>query len=92
MDNLIREKLIKYHETCSVDGYGQVGVIRFNEVFDRSLMDSMEDYGYLINLSTYGGRSGTFKGVEIVDPRLRDDCRQALRTLNPNYKSAMTSW
>jgi len=92
MENLIREKLIKYYETCSVDGYGQVGVIRFHEVFDKSLMDSIEDYGHLINLSTYGGRIGTFKGVEIIDPRLRDDCRQALRTLNPNYKRAMTSW
>ncbi len=41
MENLIREKLIKYYETCSVDGYGQVGVIRFHEVFDKSLMDSI---------------------------------------------------
>jgi hypothetical protein len=92
MENLIREMLIKYHETCSVDRYGQVGVIRFNEVFDKSLMDSIKDYEHLINLSTYGGRLGTFKGVEIVDQRLRNDCTQALRTLNSNYKSAMTSW
>ena len=92
MENLIREMLIKYHETCDVDRYGQVGVIRFNEVFDKPLMDSIEDYGHLINLSTYGGRLGTFKGVEIVDPSLLYDCTRALRTLNPNYKRAMTSW
>lgn len=92
MEHLIRENLIKYHKTCSVDGYGQVGVIRFNEVFDRSLMDSISDYGYLIQVSTYGGRLGTFKGIQIVDIGLREDCRQALRTLNPNYERAMTSW
>lgn len=92
MEHIIRENLIKYHETCSVDRYGQVGVIRFNEVFDKSLMDSINDYEYLIQVSTYGGSLGTFKGIQIVDIGLREDCIQALRRLNTNYKSAMTSW
>lgn len=93
MENLIRETLIKYHEACSVDRYGQVGVIRFNEVFDKSIVDSIKkDYGHLIKVSTYGGRLGTFKGIEIVDFDLLYDCTQALRRLNSNYKSAMTSW
>jgi hypothetical protein len=92
MENLIREKLVEYYRECSVDGYGQVGVIRAYDVF-KDQTDDVQEYAKenktLISISTYGGRLGTFRGIEILDSDLQSECRNALRN-NENYIYAMT--
>jgi hypothetical protein len=91
MENLIREKLVEYHRECSVDRYGQVGVIRAYDVFEN-LTDDVQEYAKenksLISISTYGSRLGTFRGLEIMDSDLQSECRKALRN-NENYINAM---
>jgi hypothetical protein len=92
MENLIREKLVEYHRECSVDRYGQVGVIRAYDVF-KDHTDDVQEYAKenksLISISTYGGRLGTFRGLQILDSDLQSECRNALRN-NENYIYAMT--
>jgi hypothetical protein len=94
MKNLIEEMVVDYHKNCSVDGYGQVGTLRVYSVF-KDKMDDVLEYAKndntLIEVSTYGGRLGTFKGFQITDSNLRKKCSEALRS-NHNYKEAMTSW
>jgi hypothetical protein len=91
MENLIREKLVEYYRECSVDRYGQVGVIRAYDVFEN-LTDDVQEYAKenksFISISTYGGRLGTFRGLEIMDSDLQSECRKALRN-NENYINAM---
>lgn len=94
MKNLIEKMVVDYHRTCSVDGYGQVGVLRVYDVFGDKKEDVLEyanNDNTLIEVSTYGGRLGTYKGFRITDSDLRRKCSDALRS-NENYKLAMTSW
>jgi len=94
MKNLIEEMVVDYHKNCSVDGYGQVGTLRVYSVFKDKMEDVLEyakNENTLIEISTYGGRLGTFKGFQITDSNLRKKCSEALRS-NHNYKEAMTSW
>jgi hypothetical protein len=92
MKTLIKEKLVEYHRECSVDKYGQVGVIRAYDVF-KDLTDDVQEYvkenKSLISISTYGGRLGTFRGIQILDSELQSECRNALRN-NEDYIYAMT--
>lgn len=91
MKNLIEKMVVDYHKTCSVDGYGQVGTLRVYSVF-KDKMDDVLEYANndntLIEVSTYGGRLGTWKGFQITDSDLRRKCSDALRS-NENYKLAM---
>jgi len=92
MKNLIREKLVEYHRECSVDRYGQVGLIRAYDVFKNHTDDVQEfakENKTLISISTYGGRLGTFRGLQILDSELQNECWKALRN-NENYIYAMT--
>lgn len=93
MENLIREKLVQYYRECSVDRYGQVGVIRAYDVF-KDLTDDVQLYAKennnMITISTYGSRFGTFRGIEIMDSDLQNECWNALRS-NENYVYAMTN-
>lgn len=94
MRNLIEQKLVTYHATCSVDRYGQVGTLKLSSVFAddmQDVLDYVEHDDSLIQVSTYGGSLGTYKGLQIVDQDIRDRCREALRS-NPNYREAMTSY
>ena len=94
MKNLIEEMVVDYHKNCSVDGYGQVGTLRVYSVFKDKMEDVLEyakNDNTLIEVSTYGGSLGTWKGFQIVDPNLRRKCSDALRS-NENYKRSMTSW
>lgn len=94
MKNLIEQMVVDYHKTCSVDRYGQVGVLRVYDVFKDKKEDVLEyakNDNTLIEVSTYGGRLGTWKGFQITDSDLRRKCSDALRS-NENYKLAMTSW
>ena len=93
MKNLIKEILISYHKECSVDRYGQVDTLRLYSVFgerQQEVLEYVEGDDSLISVSTYGGRLGTYKGIQIVDVDLRKRCSEALRS-NPNYKEAMTT-
>ena len=94
MNNLIEQMVVDYHKTCSVDKYGQVGVLRVYDVFGDKKEDVLEyakNDNTLIEVSTYGGSLGTWKGFQITDSDLRRKCSDALRS-NENYKLAMTSW
>ena len=94
MKNLIEEMVVDYHKNCSVDGYGQVGTLRMYSVFNDKMDDVLEyakNDNTLIEVSTYGGRLGTFKGFQITDSDLRRKCSDALRS-NENRKQAMTTW
>jgi hypothetical protein len=91
MKNLIEQMVVDYHKNCSVDGYGQVGTLRMYSVFNDKMDDVLEyakNDNTLIEVSTYGGRLGTFKGFQITDSDLRRKCSDALRS-NENYKLAM---
>lgn len=91
MKNLIEQMVVDYHKNCSVDGYGQVGTLRMYSVFNDKMDDVLEyakNDNTLIEVSTYGGRLGTFKGFQITDSDLRKKCSDALRS-NENYKLAM---
>jgi hypothetical protein len=94
MENIIREKLVDYYRECSVDRYGQVGVIRAYDVF-KDITDDVQEYAKenksLISISTYGGSLGTFRGLQIMDSDLQSECRNELRN-NENYINAMTNW
>ena len=94
MKNLIEQMVVDYHKNCSVDGYGQVGTLRVYSVFNDKMDDVLEyakNDNTLIEVSTYGGRLGTFKGFQITDSDLRRKCSDALRS-NENRKQAMTTW
>lgn len=94
MKNLIEKMVVDYHKTCSVDRYGQVGTLRLSSVFNDNMDDILEytkNDNTLIEVSTYGGRLGTWKGFQITDSDLRRKCSDALRN-NKNYKLAMTTW
>lgn len=94
MRNIIEEMVVYYHKTCSVDGYGQVGTLRVSSVFKDKMEDVLEyanDDSDLIEVSTYGGRLGTWKGFQITDSNLRKKCSDALRS-NENYINAMRQW
>jgi hypothetical protein len=94
MQNLIEKKLIEHYMYCDVDKYAQVGILSLFGIF-RDEMDEVLEYAKnddsLIQISTYGGSLGTFKGIQIVDKELRMRCHDALE-LNDNYKQAMTNW
>lgn len=94
MKNIIEKMVVDYHKTCSVDRYGQVGTLRVSSVFNDKMDDVLEyakNDNTLIEVSTYGGRLGTWKGFQITDSDLRRKCSDALRN-NENYKLAMRQW
>ena len=94
MKNLIEEMVVDYHKNCSVDRYGQVGTLRVYSVFKDNMDDVLEyakNDNTLIEVSTYGGSLGTWKGFQITDSDLRRKCSDALRS-NENRKQAMTTW
>lgn len=94
MRNVIEEMVVDYHKNCSVDRYGQVGVLRVYDVFGDKKEDVLEyanNDNTLIEVSTYGGRLGTFKGFQITDSDLRRKCIDALRS-NENRRQALRSW
>lgn len=93
MKDLIREKLVRFHATCSVDKWGQKGVLSMYEVFGndhQAVADYVSNNKGLLSLSTYGGRYGTWVGIsKIEDPEIYHECNVAFDN-NPNYKMAMT--
>lgn len=94
MRNVIEEMVVDYHKNCGVDRYGQVGVLRVYDVFGDKKDDVLEyakNDNTLIEVSTYGGRLGTWKGFQITDSDLRRKCSDALRS-NENYKQSMTNY
>jgi hypothetical protein len=92
--NLIKEKLVNHHLRCSVDKYGQMSALDFYQIFQKEDGDKIIEYlngnKGILNLCTYGGRFGTYKGIaEILDPNIKNECKEAFAK-NPNYKDAMT--
>lgn len=91
MEDLIKEKLIAYHKRCNVDKWGQVGTFSLSLFGEQ--MNDVENFakatGSLIDIKTYGGRFGTYKGFQIIDSDLRKDCSLALKQ-NPQYIYSMT--
>ena len=95
MKNLIEEMMIQYFKKCSVDKYGQVGVIQPSSVFKEKTEEILEyiKSDNIISISTYGGRFGTYKGFfleyGVHDEDIKRKCYDALKE-NESYKWAMT--
>lgn len=96
MREFIEQKLVEYFKNCPVDKYGQVSVIspyglfgdKVEEVFEYIKTDKV------IQVTTYGGRFGAYKGIspkyDILDEWLRKRCYKAMQKHNENYRYAMT--
>lgn len=95
MKEFIEEKMVQYFKTCSVDRYGQVGVVNPYMVFDNKTKDVLEylKTDKIISIKTYGGRFGEYKGFmwsyDVLDEELKNKCRQSMKQ-NENYKWAMS--
>ena len=91
MENLIAEKLIAYHKNCDVDKWGQVGTYPLS-IFGKD-SEEVEKFvkssGTFLSIQTYGGRFGTYKGFQIINSDLMQECRLALQE-NKEYQYAMT--
>lgn len=95
MKNLIKEMMINYFKTCSVDKYGQTKVIQPSSVF-KEKTDEVLEYlksEKIISIQTYGGSFGTYKGFfleyGVHDEEIKRECYNALKE-NEAYKWAMS--
>lgn len=87
--------MVQYFKKCSVDRYGQVGVIQPEFVFKEKTEEILEyiKSDKIISISTYGGRFGTYNGFSLEygvhDAEIKRKCYEALNT-NESYRWAMT--
>lgn len=87
--------MVQYFKKCSVDKYGQVGVVSPSEVFGNNANEVLEylKTDKIISVKTYGGQFGTYKGFslryDVLDKGLRSKC-YAILNENESYKWAMS--
>jgi hypothetical protein len=80
-----KKKLINYYKTCNTDQYGQIRIIPVCLIAETE--QERQDLEELVNISTYGGVGGTYKGFNpwssFKDTKTADLCRNAFE-LNTN--------
>jgi len=91
----IYEAMVKYYKTCYCDRYGQIGTIDVHTLFKERTNEVLEylDTDRIINVCTYGGRFGTYKGFspwDINEADLKHACQIAFRN-NPE-RNNMNQW
>jgi hypothetical protein len=95
--DLIKEKLVEIHKTCTTDGYGQMGKynLGINSLFGKDAQmveEFVKENKSVILISTYGGSVGTYRAItEIIDPEIKRLCREAFST-NENHLRNLNSW
>ena len=95
MKDFITNTLVKLHETCSVDQYGQVSRFTFLKgIFgkkEEEVIEYITNNKDILTLNSYGGRVGIYKAYNIIDKDIRNKCSRALRK-NENYINNTCSW
>lgn len=94
MENL-REKIVNYYRTCSTDIYGQIGIISINNFIDSNNQEELNSLKSLMQISTYGGYYGTYKGINAWGSfkcnNLKQKCREAF-SQNESRKRNLNRW
>lgn len=94
--DFIFEAMEKYYRTCYCDRYGQINTIDVYQVF-KDKTDEVLEYlkeDRIIEVNLYGGRFGTYKGINawggLKDDELMQRCKKAFSN-NPS-RNNMNNW
>ena len=83
----LKQNIINHYMTASCDSYGQLSTISIGTIAKTD--EQKEALNSLINVSTYGGRYGTYKAFNpwhsFKDFELEQQCRKAFAQ-NENRK------
>lgn len=94
MKNQIFEKIVDYYRNCSTNGYGEItGVICIYEIIGNE--SQLSELQSLVQVSTYGGRFGTYKAFNpwgaFKCDKLKQMCNEAFKQ-NKNRSYNLNNW
>lgn len=93
--NEIIEQMVYHYQTAGTDGYGQLSTIMASNVIGINDPKQMELLQEIVEVSTYGGRFGTYKGFRpfgaFKDKQVEDRCKAAFR-LNKSRIQNENNW
>ncbi len=93
--NEIIEQMVYHYQTEGTDRYGQLSTIMVSNVISTNDPKQMELLQEIVQVSTYGGRFGTYRGFvpfgAFKDKQVEDRCKAAFK-LNKSRIQNENNW